>query len=35
MDQDPFYRNGLVEQRSIRQWNVGFGADAGPGSTRN
>lgn len=31
MDQDPFYLNGLVEQRSIRQWNVVFGADAGAG----
>jgi hypothetical protein len=28
MDQDPFYRNGLVEHRSIRQWNVVFGSDA-------
>jgi uncharacterized protein YciI len=28
MDQDPFYRNGLVAQRSIRQWNIVFGADA-------
>ena len=33
MNQDPFYLNGLVEQRSIRQWNVFFGADAG--ATRN
>lgn len=31
MDRDPFYLNGLVEQRSIRQWNVVFGADAGAG----
>ena len=39
MNQDPFYLNGLVEQRSIRQWNVVFGAesgaDAGAGATRN
>ncbi|MDP9695592.1 UNVERIFIED_ORG: uncharacterized protein YciI [Arthrobacter globiformis] len=35
MDQDPFYRNGLVEQRSIRQWNVVFDANAGAGTARN
>ncbi|MFC9353473.1 YciI family protein [Arthrobacter sp. NPDC057013] len=35
MDQDPFYRNSLVEQRSIRQWNVFFGADAAAGTVRN
>lgn len=35
MDQDPFYRNGLVEQRSIRQWNVVFGADTRAGAGRN
>ncbi|MDQ0866890.1 YciI family protein [Arthrobacter globiformis] len=37
MNQDPFYLNGLVEQRSIRQWNVFFGADAAPDAdaTRN
>ncbi|WP_314193862.1 YciI family protein [uncultured Arthrobacter sp.] len=34
MNQDPFYLNGLVEQRSIRQWNVFFGADAA-GAARN
>ncbi|UKA53844.1 YciI family protein [Arthrobacter sp. FW305-BF8] len=26
MDQDPFYLNGLVAQRRIRQWNVFFDA---------
>jgi uncharacterized protein len=37
MDQDPFYRQGLVEQRSIRQWNIVFGTDAAPaaGAARN
>lgn len=39
MDQDPFYRNGLVEKRSIRQWNVVFGANtatnAGTGTAPN
>lgn len=31
MNQDPFYRNGLVAQRSIRQWNVVFGASTSAG----
>lgn len=35
MDQDPFYRNGLVAQRSIRQWNVVFGASTSAGVGRN
>jgi uncharacterized protein YciI len=35
MNQDPFYLNGLVEQRSIRQWNIVFGADAAADATRN
>ncbi|MFP3462221.1 YciI family protein [Arthrobacter globiformis] len=35
MDQDPFYRNGLVAQRSIRQWNVVFGATTSAGASRN
>jgi uncharacterized protein YciI len=35
MNQDPFYLNGLVERRSIRQWNVFFGADAAAATTRN
>jgi uncharacterized protein YciI len=35
MDQDPFYRNGLVAQRSIRQWNVVFGAHTSAGAGRN
>ncbi|MBT2551062.1 hypothetical protein J7I85_22685 [Arthrobacter sp. ISL-65] len=35
MDQDPFYLNGLVEQRSIRQWNIVFGADAAADAARN
>lgn len=26
MDQDPFFQNNLVEDRSIRQWNIFFGA---------
>jgi uncharacterized protein YciI len=26
MDQDPFFLNNLVEERSIRQWNIFFGA---------
>lgn len=28
MDQDPFFRNNLIQERSIRQWNIFFGADA-------
>ena len=35
MDQDPFYRNGLVAQRSIRQWNVVFGANTSADAGRN
>ena len=35
MDQDPFFRHGLVEHRSIRQWNIFFGADAGAGTAGN
>jgi uncharacterized protein len=39
MDRDPFYLNGLVEQRSIRQWNVVFdtntGTIAGADASRN
>jgi uncharacterized protein YciI len=35
MDRDPFYLNGLVEDRSIRQWNIFFGADAAAGAARN
>lgn len=27
MDQDPFFRNNLIEGRNIRQWNIFFGAD--------
>jgi uncharacterized protein YciI len=27
MDQDPFFQNNLVEERSIRQWNIFFGAN--------
>ena len=27
MDQDPFFRNNLVDERSIREWNIFFGAD--------
>lgn len=26
MNQDPFFQNNLVEERSIRQWNIFFGA---------
>ena len=28
MDQDPFQKAGLIEERTIRQWNIFFGADA-------
>ncbi|MDR6989519.1 uncharacterized protein YciI [Paenarthrobacter nitroguajacolicus] len=28
MDQDPFHQAGLIEQRTVRQWNIFFGADA-------
>lgn len=27
MDQDPFFQNNLIEERSIRQWNIFFGAN--------
>jgi uncharacterized protein YciI len=27
MDQDPFFQKNLVEERSIRQWNIFFGAN--------
>lgn len=27
MDQDPFFGRGLIEERTIRQWNIFFGAD--------
>ncbi|MDR7082498.1 uncharacterized protein YciI [Arthrobacter ginsengisoli] len=27
MDEDPFFRHDLIEARSIRQWNIFFGAD--------
>jgi uncharacterized protein YciI len=27
MDQDPFFQHNLIEERSIRQWNVVFGAN--------
>ena len=27
MDQDPFFRHDLIEERTIRQWNIFFGAD--------
>ena len=35
MDQDPFYRNGLVEKRSIRQWNVVFDTNADTNTATN
>ena len=35
MDRDPFFRHGLVEHRSIRQWNIVFGADAAAGAAGN
>ncbi|WGM19747.1 YciI family protein [Paenarthrobacter sp. OM7] len=28
MDQDPFHQAGLIEERTVRQWNIFFGADA-------
>ncbi|QCB96420.1 hypothetical protein E5206_05335 [Arthrobacter sp. PAMC25564] len=28
MDQDPFFRNNLIEERNIRQWNIFFGAES-------
>ena len=27
MNQDPFFSNNLIEERTIRQWNIFFGAD--------
>jgi uncharacterized protein YciI len=27
MNQDPFFQNNLVEERTIRQWNIFFGAN--------
>lgn len=27
MNQDPFYENNLLADRTIRQWNIFFGAD--------
>lgn len=27
MDQDPFFSNNLIEERTIRQWNIFFGAE--------
>ncbi|WP_347108439.1 YciI family protein [Paenarthrobacter sp. S56] len=32
MDQDPFHRAGLIEERTVRQWNIFFGADATAGN---
>jgi uncharacterized protein YciI len=29
MDQDPFFINNLIEERTVRQWNIFFGADPG------
>lgn len=29
MDQDPFQQAGLIEERTVRQWNIFFGVDAG------
>lgn len=26
MDQDPFHQAGLIQERTIRQWNIFFGA---------
>ncbi len=28
MDQDPFHEAGLIDERTVRQWNIFFGADA-------
>ena len=30
MDQDPFHQAGLIEERTVRQWNIFFGAEAPP-----
>lgn len=27
MNQDPFFSNNLIEERTIRQWNIFFGAE--------
>lgn len=27
MDQDPFFTSSLIDKRTIRQWNIFFGAD--------
>lgn len=27
MDQDPFFSNNLIEERTIRQWNIFFGTE--------
>ena len=27
MDLDPFFSNNLIEERTIRQWNIFFGAE--------
>ncbi|MFW0774451.1 YciI family protein [Paenarthrobacter nitroguajacolicus] len=27
MDQDPFQQAGLIQERTVRQWNIFFGAD--------
>lgn len=32
MDQDPFFGSGLIEVRTIRQWNIFFGADNASGN---
>ncbi|WP_284987727.1 YciI family protein [Arthrobacter sp. fls2-241-R2A-172] len=28
MNRDPFHEAGLIEERTVRQWNIFFGADA-------
>lgn len=28
MDQDPFHQSDLIEERTVQQWNIFFGADA-------
>lgn len=28
MDQDPFHQAGLIDVRTVRQWNIFFGAEA-------
>ncbi|SDW78048.1 hypothetical protein SAMN04487917_105420 [Arthrobacter sp. yr096] len=27
MDQDPFHEAGLIQERTVRQWNIFFGAE--------